>query len=59
MQDRSAGILESEEDKKRYITLDKIEEIFGDGFQLRDVTKRHLQGLVELRNWLKEDLLDR
>lgn len=39
--------------------FDKIEELFGDGFQLRDVTKRHLQGLVELRNWLKEDLLDR
>ena len=27
MEDRSAGILEREEDKKRYITLDKIEEI--------------------------------
>ena len=39
--------------------FDKIEEIFGDGFQLRDVTKRHIKGLIELRNWLKEDLLDR
>ena len=27
IQDRSAGISEREEDKKRYITLDKIEEI--------------------------------
>ena len=27
MEDRSAGILEREEDKKRYVTLDKIEEI--------------------------------
>ena len=27
MQDRSAGISEREEDKKRYITLDKIKEI--------------------------------
>ena len=27
MEDRSAGISEREEDKKRYITLDKIEEL--------------------------------